>query len=443
MQLPYGLSAYSRANGRLPAVRLINLYPETSPTSEGGHVLLPRPGLALEYAVGTNGRGLYSAEGVLGGDLIVVSGEVVYRGEDSIGAAEGSDRVEFTYTVDGFFILSGGVVYQSDGFTVVATDFPDDAPVASITSIDNILVAVRADTGTIYFRVAGDTIWAPLDFFSAEREPDPAICVRALADVLWVFGTSTIEPFQPTGDVSVPFQRIEGSSITRGIKDRDSVVRLDNTLFFVGENNTAYRIDGVPKEVSNNGIAAQIGKSTTASGWVFALDGHEFFVLNLDDETICYDASTQQWFTLEWPITLGLFDGNVTYGLAANGNVYTLRDQPDDEGADFLRLFTALAPTSNPVACDAIEIETSPGTASIGQEATCQFRWSDDQSRTWTDWKTLSLGEAGQYRRRVRARRLGMIDAPGRVFEVRQTDPVQIRYSGVEMNPPLGGRSRG
>jgi hypothetical protein len=238
VQLPYGLSAYSRGNGRLPPVRLINLYPETSPTSEGGHVLLPRPGLFNEYSVGTGGRGLYSAEGVLNGDLVVVSGTRVYRGENDIGEALGTDRAEFASTVDGFFILSGGVVYQTDGLTVTPTVFPDGAPVASITSIDNILVAVRGDTGTIYFRVAGDTVWAPLDFFSAEREPDPAVCVRALADILWVFGTSTIEPFQPTGDVSVPFQRIEGSSMTRGIKDRDSVQRLDNTLLFVGENNS-------------------------------------------------------------------------------------------------------------------------------------------------------------------------------------------------------------
>jgi hypothetical protein len=155
-----------------------------------------------------------------------------------------------------------------------------------------------------------------------------------------------------------------------------------------------------------------------------------------------HDVSTRVWHTLEWPVTLGVFDGNVTYALGGS-TVYTLRDQPSDDGAAFQRLFTALAPTSQPVSCDAIEIITSPGTAEIGQVARCQFRWSDDQSRTWTDWKTLELGDAGQYRRRVRARRLGMIDAPGRVFEIRQTDPVAIRYSGVEMNPPLGGRSRG
>jgi hypothetical protein len=70
------------------------------------------------------------------------------------------------------------------------------------------------------------------------------------------------------------------------------------------------------------------------------------------------------------------------------------------------------------------------------------MRWSDDQGRTWTDWKEASSGFSGEYRKRVIFRRLGMVDAPGRLIEVRQTDDVLIRFSGCDLNPPLGGRAR-
>lgn len=442
--LPFGRSAYSRADGRLPPVRLVNLYAESAPTATGGTVLFPRLGLNQEYALPETLRGLYIEDGVFGGSLFAVSGESLYNGDTLVGEALGDDRVEWTYTVDGMFLASGGTVYQTtDGLTLASTAFPDSAPVASITGVDNFLAAVRQDTGTIYFRVPGDTTWNPLDFFSAEREPDPAVCVRAMTDLLYVFGTSSIEVFQLTGDASAPFSRVSGFGADRGIKDRDSAVKVDNTLVFVGENSIVYRMAGVPQQISNPGIEEQIEKSSTASAWRYTQSGHEFYVLKLDNETLAWDASTGEWHNLDWPVSFGIYEGNTAY-VAAGATIHTLRDRPDDNGEPIERIFTAIAATSKVGSCDGIEVQLSPGTSPIGSEpALLQMRWSDDQSRTWTDWKNASTGFGGQYRRRVRYRRLGMIDAPGRVFEFRMTDPVEIRFSGVEMNPPNGGRGRG
>lgn len=443
MQLPFGLSAYSRANGRLPPVRLVNLFHEQAPTAPTGAVLLPRQGMQEEYDLGASIRGISRADGVFNGDVFAVAGDTLYRSETAVGTVDDDTfPVEWAYTVDGLFVLSGGIVYQYNGTTLVATDFPDDAPVASICDIDNFLFAVRLDTGTIYFRVPGDTTWNPLDFFSAEREPDPAIAVRALADLLYVFGTSSIEPFGLTGDVEEPATRIDGLAISRGCKDKASIAKLDNTLFFVGENNIAYRIDGVPQRISDHGIEERIEASGTASAFSYSNAGHTFYVLKLDSEILSYDVATGQWHQVEWPVEMGLYDGSRTW-VTAGTAIHTLRDRTDDNGEVFARIFTAIAPTEDVGSCDAIEVQLSPGTALVGDEQpVLLMRWSDDQARTWTDWKEASAGFAGQFRHRIRYRRLGMIDAPGRVFEFKMTDPVEIRFSGVEMNPPGGGRSR-
>lgn len=442
--IPFGQSAYSRANGRLPPVRLINLYAEQAPTSSTGAVLLPRLGVNEEYALPYDLRGLYVQDGVFGGAMFAVSGEVLYNGETAVGAIEGTDQVEWAYTVDGLFICAGGTVYQTeDGITVAATAFPDSAPVASITAIDNYLVAVRQDTGTVYFRIPGDTTWNALDFFSAEREPDPAVCVRTLTDLLYVFGTSSIEPFTLTGIAEEPFSRLSGSGADRGIKDRDSAVKADNSVIWIGENNIPYRMAGVPQAIGHPGIVDAIQRSGTASAWSYADAGHTFYVLKLDEETLCCDLSTGEWHSLEWSVSTGMFDGNTAY-VCSGKSVCTLRERADDYDAEITRLFTAIAPTETPGTCHCIEVGISPGTTPIIDEpAELQMRWSDDQSRTWTDWKSAYTGFGGQYRKRVRYRRLGMIDAPGRVFEFRMTDAAEIRFSSVDMNPPGGGRSRG
>lgn len=444
MRLPFGLSSYSRANGRLAPVRLLNLFAEESPTSPGGIVLLPRPGLNPLYSR-SGVRGIYREDGVFDGDLFVVAGTTLYRDNVSIGTVAGTDRVEFAYTVDGLFILGNGIVYGSDGVTVTATTFPDSASVASIAQLNSILLAVRADTGTVYFRLAGDTTWGALDFFSAEREPDPAICVRALADVMYIYGSSSIEPFVPTGDAAVPFQRLSGASISRGLKDRDSVALLDNTLFHVGEDNIAYRLDSIPTRISNHAIEERIGLSAAVTALTFAQDGHTFYVVGLATETLVFDVSSGRWtqFTYNdgaFP-TVGLYDGQTTY--IGGSKVWTLTDRADDDGVAMERLFTSVAATEAPVSCDCIEIQLSPGVAGVGDEpAIVATRFSDNQGRTWSDWREAATGFSGDYRKRVRVRRLGMIDAPGRLFEHRITDDTNIRFSGVEMNPPLGGRSR-
>ncbi len=445
--LRFGLGSYARSDDRLPQSRLVNFYAEQTPTTTTGVALIQRPGLAPLYTPAGDCRGFYQQDGVLNGDLFAVYGEKIYREGVLVDDVPGEGLVEWGFNSDGLHVLSEGVIYNTaDGNTWAVDAFPDSANVASITAINGILLAVRADTGTVYFKLPGDTAWAALDYFDAEREPDPALAVRGVADELWVLGSTSVEIFAPTGEVDVPFQRIGGRAIQRGIKTRDSAANLDNTLFWVGEDNIVYRADGVPVRVSNHGIEEQISNSSACSAWTYVAAGHTFYVMTLDTETQVFDVATGEWhqaklFGSDTFVTTGLFTGSQTFVGIAN-KICTLTDRADDDGDPMERIFTAYAPTQKPGRCDAVEFQVSPGTAPIGQECFIQMRWSDDEGRTWSAWRTTSLGTEGSYRTRARFRRLGMIDAPGRVFEGRVADPAVIRVSGVEMNPPLGGRSR-
>ena len=196
--------------------------------------------------------------------------------------------------------------------------------------------------------------------------------------------------------------------------------------------------------ISDHGIEEQIRRSVTASAFSFTWDGHTFFVLGLDDETLVYDVAAS-WANYTYGASpfpaLGFYDGENTY--VGGAKVWLLDEVGDDDGTAMERVFTAIIPTEKPVLVNALQVSLSPGVTSVSEEpATVQMRWSDDQGRTWTDWKDASSGFSGEYRKRVMFRRLGMVDAPGRVIEVRQTDAALIRYSGCDLNPPMGGRSR-
>lgn len=443
MKLPFGLSAYSRADGRLAPIRLINLYVEQSPTSPGGAVAIPRPGLV--ETVNAAVRGIYREDGVFDGDLFTIRAGALYRASTSLGSIAGTDRAEWAYTLDGLFVLGGGIVYQYDGASKVATDFPDDALVASICSIDNILIAVRADHGTMYFRLPGDTTWNALDFFGAERRPDPVLAVRVLGDTVYAFGSATVEQFAPTGSAAVPFQRIGGVALNRGIKDRDSLALMDNTLFFVGEDDIVYRLtEGAPARVSDHGQEEQIRRSGNAKAFSYTWEGHTFYVLGLDTETLAFDVaggwSIYEQDNAPFP-SLGFYDGVTTY--VGGAKLWTLQEVNTDDGEAMERLFSAVLPAEKPILCDSLEVQLSPGVSTLNEEpGVVQMRLSDNQGRTWSDWRDASTGFSGQYRKRVIFRRLGMADAPGRLFEIRTTDDMAIRFSGCDLNAASGGRAR-
>jgi hypothetical protein len=69
-----------------------------------------------------------------------------------------------------------------------------------------------------------------------------------------------------------------------------------------------------------------------------------------------------------------------------------------------------------------------------------EMRISRDAGQTWGLWKGTQLGLQGEYRKRVEWRALGMASAPGFMCEIKLTDPVPLRASGIFVNEPFGGR---
>ena len=145
--LAFGTSAYSRTRGNLPELPVINMFVEATPASGSGVVLQSRPPL-VSYATRGSGpiKGLYQADGVMGGDLIVVSGNAVYRGETLLGTLSGSGPVSFAADETEIVINAGAGIYRSTGSSLSAVSFPDGAAVSKLVDTAGYFIALRSGT---------------------------------------------------------------------------------------------------------------------------------------------------------------------------------------------------------------------------------------------------------------------------------------------------------
>lgn len=463
MDLAYGTAAYARTRGNLPELPLINLFLEASPVAEKGAVLQGRPGLVVSGDPIGDGpiRGLYHADGVVGGETVTVSGSEVYIGDTLLDEIEGDGPVSFAASEAELLINAGGPIYRTDGVTLDPVTFPDDANVARLFDLAGYFIAIRRDTQQLYFSAVLDgTDWQALDYVSAENEPDPLRDGLVVNDTLLLFGSQTVEFHAKTGDPDAPFAPIEGRVFPKGIVATGCAVKFDNTAAWIGTVGPV--IEGIPPSlrvykagnaaegISDPGIEERLSESTTWALWTFTFEGHEFLAVRLSMGTWLFDAQTGQWCEFQswgranWRAQCavgGLFGDDET------GQLWTLGPGYVDAGGVLEARFRAGAPIpGGTLIVDNIRLGYNPGNTPYltgdYDDPVIEMRTSRDGARTWGPWRQTSAGAQGEYRKRVEWRRVGMFDDPGVVVEFRITDPIPRRFSSVRVNEQSGGRSR-
>jgi len=448
--IPYGIQEYRRAD--IPRIRLENLYAEKTPSEPGNLVLLPRPGLSPYHDLGSGRvRGVFQQSGALTDALFTVSGTTLYNGTMAIGTIGGTGRVSMAATLNALLIATGTALYASDGVTVAPIAFPDSAGVTSVGFIGGYAIAARANSRRIYFTL-DPFVWDGLDYIATEQSTGDIVGFSIVSDQVWTFCEQVTEIFVTTGDADAPLQRVEGRLLDKGCMARDTIAKLDNTVFWVGHDGIVYRGDSTPQRVSDHGIEERIAESTLSdlNAWSFPWFGHTFYVLNTSDGTFSYDAATLQWHALsslgrpKWRALTGvLFDRDVIAGDDTSGQLWRLDpDLLSDNGTPIQRWFTVFI--KSPGYVDNVTVNCSTGDTgpTPSTPGTMEMRVSRDGGNTFGDFREKSLGEQGKYRTRVVYRRCGIVDQDNFVMQFRVTDPRLSRISYIRINDPLGGRSR-
>ncbi len=451
----YGLAAYRRDNGNMPEFRLVNMMVEKTPSSEGGVTLLSQPGLLASTAIGVGPvQGLFKRPGVFGGDTFALIGGNFYRGATLLGAVPGSGPASWAASAYEVVVTRGGAAYSYNGTDLAAIAFPDGASVTAVDFVGGLFLFARAGGHKWYWSAVLDARSVDaLDFASAESSPDALLDIRAVGDVLYLLGETSVETWVLTGELNLPFNRVTQRIFSKGVIATACAEEVDNTLYYVGHDDSVYAVGDVPQRISDHGIEERVRESTTVQCFSYTYEGHSYFVVSLDSGNWPYDASTGQWSERQtfgqsnWRAACAAMDGDIPlFGDSESGTIWQHGGWVDGD-VPLVRLFTAAFQIKGgAVAVDVIEVDANTGStddlAGQGADPVLEMRSSRDGGRTWSPWRSTALGKQGEARRRARFRRCGYFDAPGAMFEFRCSDPVPLRISAVRVNEAGGGRAR-
>ena len=420
--------------------------------SKNQQVLFGSPGIIQFSNCGLGPvRGVWQMAGV----LYVVSGRFLYS-VSSLGIATnvggsilGSGWVSMSDNGTQLCIVNGtqGYIYTvSGGFQLITS--PNFNPAKTVIFFDNYFV--YAWTGTNQFFISSTldgTTFSALAYASAEVSPDLVLACVNQQENLLIFGQKTIETWYDSGDVNFPFNRYDGATIERGTVAAYSVIKEDNSVFFLGDDLIYYRLNGVvPVRVSTHAIESAWSQYPTlsdATAWSFTWQGHKFIVLtfptgnaswiydiatNLWHERISYNSSSESM--QRWRVSCGVnCYGKTIVGDAFSGAVGYLDPNTYTEYGNLMTA-TMISPVIHSdrkrVFMSRFELDVEAGVGlTTGQGSNPQFMLdhSDDGGRTYSGLQLWdSAGQIGAYRTRLRWLRNGSFRQ--RVLRLTISDPV-------------------
>lgn len=427
-------------------------------------ILVGTPGLTLRLTLeGSPVRGFH----LFGNIVIAVAGRKVFKFDQFHAMSElgeiNSNQGPVGISDNGLQVLI--VDGTSDGF------YTDGSALAKITDVDfeggvtasfqdgYFIVPIPNSSRFRISQLYSVTAWLDTDFASAEGLPDKVRAAISDHRELWLVGVESTEIWVNTGDPDFPFER--GSFVEKGIAAPHTLAKHDNSLIWLSADD---RGDGlvvlaggqyaakVASPVGLNWRWAQYDRIDDAIGFVYQIEGHEFYVLTFPsaNSTWVFDAATKHWH--QWSSNL---DGNVASRHRANchvfafgqhyvgdcesGKVFTIESDVYTEAGDPIirdRIGQHLSVDEQriPVASVQIAFEEGVGLpAGQGSDPQAALRWSKNGGRSWSNELLRSIGKVGEYKARAVWRKLGR--ARSWTFWLRVSDPVKWIVRDATLTP--------
>lgn len=384
----------------------------------------------------TAGDGPIRGRWVVGGVLYVVSGDELFSVSANgvatrIGEIDGTGPVRMASNYTELCIATSegtGYVY-SGGLLLEPLTFD----VSDVIYADGYMIWVVKDSEQFFISGLDDALtYDAADIASVEGFPDDIVGAINDHREIQFFGRTSTEIFYNSGAFLFPFERQGNAFIERGCLDRDSLVKIDNSVMFVGDDRVVYTLNGYqPQRISNHYAEYLLRDATYARAWTYTQEGHKFYILECDRGTVAYDCSTQLWHDrASWAATWWRCNGAAeAYDLTimsdrANGNLYTASLDVFDEDGEPIA-FELLLPTIEArrqlLTMHAFEIVCEVGVGNASAETPqIMLSYSDDNGHTWSNEMWRTMGAVGTYRTRAVWRKLGQFR--NRQIKVRITD---------------------
>lgn len=376
MKTPILGSAYVARSVNAADNRMVNLFPEIVPEGGKEPAFLQRaPGLTVLATIGVGPiRGLWT----FGNYGYAVSGTTLYQIDSNWnavakGTVVGSGPVSMADNGTQLFIAANpqGYIYNASTDVLQQITDPDFPGAGTVGYIDGYFTFNEPNTQKIWVtQLLDGTSVDPLEFASAEGNPDNVVAVFVDHREVWVFGTNSTEVWYDAGLLDFPLTRIQGAFNELGCAAPYSIAKMDNQVYWLGKDargqGIVYRAAGyIGQRVSTHAIEWQMQEYadlTDAVGYTYQQDGHSFYVLNFPsaNTTWVYDVATGAWherasfadgnFNRHRANNQMFFNSTTVVGDYQNGKIYAfdLNVYADDgEVQKWLRSWRALPTGAN------------------------------------------------------------------------------------------------
>lgn len=453
--IPFASQSYKNASLAVSAQDLVNLYVEKEPPDAKSQMpVFGVPGLKTFATVGTGPiRGMH----VMNNVLYVVSGSSLYSlasptvvtllgggilGESFVPMSD--NGIQVILMANG----EAGFVYNAQTSVFVQITDQNFFPSNTVTFFDEYFLLVKNDSNQWFFsNILDGTTYSALDFESAVIEPSFCLSIVNQQENALIFKQRSIETWYDTGQNNNPWARIDGATVERGCAAALTPIKEDNSVFFLGDDLVFYRLSGVNlQRVSTHAIEYQWQQYASVSDafcFSYTWNGHKCVAVTfptgnaswvfdissgLWHRRVSYDAnavSRSRWAgncSVEW-IGLVLVGDNFSGKIGALSNsTYTEFGNPV--------IGTAVSPPiankRNRVFQSLLELDMQTGVgvaAGQGSDPQIALDWSDDNGQTWKAFQPWqSMGKIGEYRTRVRWKKLGQFFQ--RYYRITISDPV-------------------
>lgn len=281
--------------------KLVNAFAEMSDGDKATEfAVMAIPGL-VEFA---NLPGAIRGEHRMGETLYVVAGTTLYSVSSagvstSLGTVGGSLPVMMADNGEQLAIQGGAL--NNQGYVldsgVLYTNIVNLPAVSNVVFISGFFVWTVFESDQFIISALNDGLsYDLLDVATVEGDPDNIIGVVNDHLQLHFGGGRSFEIWYVSGAADFPFERLGTAFIERGLLDRDSLVKIDNSVHFVGEDRIVYRMnDLAPTRISTHSIEFQLSGASWHRAFTYTQLGHKFYVLNTDVGTFAYDMATGAW----------------------------------------------------------------------------------------------------------------------------------------------------
>lgn len=418
-RLPLVVSIRNRDRTLQKDSRLVNCYLETS--AEGDIWIYGRPGLA-EYSTSPPGpgQGAYNWKGDV---FFILNGTLYKNGVTVPGVLDqtgGAYRFSQILGATPKLVFGNGVKTYAYNGTSISADLHSidvDFPLITVKGIVylNGATYVMDRNGVIWGSVVnsvdqpGD--WSALNFIAAQIEPDDGVALAKQLVYVVAFGQWSTEVFFDAGNPQgSPLGNVQGSKISYGCANADSVREIDDRLFWVSSTRSAgvqvSMMDQLNHQIISTKNVDRILQSSTLANIISSqlkIDGHSFYILTLKDvnTTLVYDLVEGEWHVWTdtngnyFPISDYTYTGNPKKHLfqhESNGKVYYVStDYNTDAGSKIIRdIFTPIfdANTRRRKQLNIMEFigDETPGSV-------LYVRYSDDDFKTWSNFRGINLNQ--------------------------------------------------